>query len=92
MQARYAAISSHLERNRRKFAVEFRYLEEGIRIKGNWFPVLKMRWVEGFTLNEDENDWYQWSGLKYFRLLSRDHKSSEQFTCFNRRYHEMKAE
>jgi putative transposase len=27
-----------------------------------------------------------------FRLLSRDHKSSEQFTCFNRRYHEMKAE
>jgi branched-chain amino acid transport system substrate-binding protein len=26
------------------------------------------------------------------RLLSRAHKSSEQFTCFNRRYHEMKAE
>jgi hypothetical protein len=26
------------------------------------------------------------------RLLSRDRKSSEQFVCFNRRYHEMKAE
>jgi hypothetical protein len=25
-------------------------------------------------------------------LLSRDRKSSEQFVCFNRRYHEMKAE
>ena len=30
--------------------------------------------------------------LKKFRLLSRDRKSSEQFTCFNRRYHEIKAE
>jgi hypothetical protein len=26
------------------------------------------------------------------RLLSRDRKSSEQFTCFNHRDHEMKAE
>lgn len=27
----------------------------------------------------------------FFRLLSRDRKSSEQLTCFNRRYHAMKA-
>src|SRR5262245_31103070 len=30
LHARYALISQHLERNRRKFAVEFRYLDEGI--------------------------------------------------------------
>jgi len=29
--------------------------------------------------------------LQNNRHLSRDRKSSEQFTCFNRRYHEMKA-
>jgi hypothetical protein len=31
--------------------VDFRYLEQGIRVGGQWFPVVKMRWVEGFTLN-----------------------------------------
>src|SRR5262249_2627572 len=45
LEGRYAAISRHLERHRRKFAVEFRFLEQGIRVKGAWFPVLKMRWV-----------------------------------------------
>src|SRR5262245_48937356 len=34
LHSRYAAISQHLERVRRKFAVEFRYLDQGIRIKG----------------------------------------------------------
>jgi hypothetical protein len=52
LQARYALVSQHLERNRRRFAVEFHYLEEGIRVKGTWYPVVKMRWVEGYTLNE----------------------------------------
>jgi hypothetical protein len=52
LQDRYALISQHLGRRRRKFAVEFRYLEQGIRVKGSWYPILKMHWVEGFTLNE----------------------------------------
>jgi hypothetical protein len=52
LQERYAAISAHLERARRRFAVQFRYLEQGIKVKGAWYPILKMRWVEGFTLNE----------------------------------------
>jgi hypothetical protein len=52
LQERYALISQHLERVRRRFAVEFRYLDQGIKVKGEWCPVIKMRWVEGFTLNE----------------------------------------
>jgi formylglycine-generating enzyme required for sulfatase activity len=51
-QERYRAISEHLAGNPRKFAVDFRYLAEGVRIGGAWFPVLKMRWVEGAHLNE----------------------------------------
>jgi alpha-beta hydrolase superfamily lysophospholipase len=51
-QERYAAISDHLARQRRPFTVDFRYLPEGIRVRGEWFPVVKMRWVEGLRLNE----------------------------------------
>lgn len=49
---RYAAISDYLARNRRSFIIEFRYLDQGILVDGTWYPVLKMRWVEGKTLNE----------------------------------------
>jgi hypothetical protein len=50
-QQRYQAISEHLRQAALPFMVDFRYLEQGIRVGGQWFPVVKMRWVEGFTLN-----------------------------------------
>jgi tRNA U34 5-methylaminomethyl-2-thiouridine-forming methyltransferase MnmC len=49
---RYKEISAHLEEHRRRFVVDFQYLEEGIFVGGAWHPVVKMQWVEGFTLNE----------------------------------------
>ncbi len=52
LQGRYQAISDHLVHHQRAFMVDFRYLEQGIRVQGQWYPVLKMRWVEGFRLNE----------------------------------------
>jgi hypothetical protein len=52
LQPRYAAIGEHLAKLKLPFAVEFRYLEQGIRIRGQWYPILKMRWVEGLLLNE----------------------------------------
>lgn len=52
LQSRYLEISKHLEQNRREFMVDFRYLDRGIRIGGVWYPILKMRWVEGLRLNE----------------------------------------
>jgi hypothetical protein len=51
LRERYSAISSHLRQVRLRFTVDFDFLEEGIRVAGRWYPVLKMRWVEGFTLN-----------------------------------------
>ena len=45
-------LPRHLEQARLPFTVEFQYLEQGIRVRGEWFPVLKMGWVEGLTLNE----------------------------------------
>src|SRR5258708_7228652 len=49
LQSRYHLICRHLERNRKKFAVEFHYLEKGIQVNATWYPALKMRWIEGFT-------------------------------------------
>jgi outer membrane biosynthesis protein TonB len=44
---RYQHISAHLDRARLPFMVDFKYLDQGIRIHGEWYPALKMRWVEG---------------------------------------------
>ena len=49
---RYRLIAAHLEQAQLPFTVDFQYLEQGIRISGQWFPALKMRWVEGLTLAE----------------------------------------
>jgi WD40 repeat protein len=52
LRERYAAVSAHLRQAQLRYAVEFEYLEQGIRVGGQWYPVLKMEWVEGFLLNE----------------------------------------
>ena len=52
LQSRYQAISHHLQQGSPPFMVQFQYLPEGIRIGGQWYPIVKMDWVEGFTVNE----------------------------------------
>src|SRR5262249_9361718 len=52
LQERYAAISQHLDEAKLPFMVEFTYLAKGIRVRGEHYPVLKMKWVDGFLLNE----------------------------------------
>ncbi len=52
LRERYAEISKHLRRANLPFMVDFTYLEQGIRVLGRWYPVLKMQWVEGLTLNQ----------------------------------------
>jgi hypothetical protein len=50
-QARYQAISAHLRSARLPFTVGFDFLAEGIRIRGKWYPILKMEWIDGEPLN-----------------------------------------
>src|SRR5438874_3709168 len=52
LRDRYAAISAYLQQVKLPFMVDFNYLDQGIKVRGQWFPILKMHWVEGFTLNE----------------------------------------
>ncbi|WP_338066322.1 protein kinase domain-containing protein [Paenibacillus montanisoli] len=47
---RYDAISMHLSAVKLPYMVHFEYLSEGIKINGNWYPIVKMEWVEGESL------------------------------------------
>ncbi len=51
LQERYAAIDRFLGRNTESFLVGTFYLSQGIRIAGQWHPIIKMQWVQGDTLN-----------------------------------------
>ncbi len=50
-QERYAAISAHLKKASLAYTVGFDFLPEGIRIRGQWYPVLKMEWIAGQPLH-----------------------------------------
>jgi WD40 repeat protein len=52
LRERYREISNYLAQVKLPFFVDFSYLEEGIRVRGEWYPILKMQWVEGLLLNE----------------------------------------
>lgn len=51
MPERYAAIGEHLIRTRLPYTVHFQFLQHGIRSRGNWYPALKMEWVDGELLS-----------------------------------------
>lgn len=52
LRERYAAISRHLDKAQLPFILDFTFLEHGIRVGRRWYPIVKMPWVEGLTLNE----------------------------------------
>ena len=51
LQERYAAIDHFLARNNEQGFVGTFYLSQGIRIAAHWYPIIKMQWVKGETLN-----------------------------------------
>ncbi len=52
LKERYYAINDALQASQIDAIVGFNYLEKGIRVKGRWFPILKMDWVEGEPLEK----------------------------------------
>ena len=46
-EARYAAISAHLNAKNLPCMVPFEFQKKGIRVNGEWFPILKMEWIGG---------------------------------------------
>jgi len=48
---RYEAISKHLRKVRLPYDVNFQFLKQGIQIRSNWFPIVKMQWADGDLLH-----------------------------------------
>lgn len=51
-QVRYSRISEHLAKAKLGYTVGFKFHDEGINVKGRWYPLLQMEWVEGERLND----------------------------------------
>jgi WD40 repeat protein len=51
LRERYLKIDAQLRTAQLPFSVGFEFLPEGVRIRGLWYPALKMEWVEGLQLN-----------------------------------------
>jgi len=48
---RYEAISKQLRKVRLPYDVNFQFLKQGIQIRSNWFPIVKMQWAKGDLLH-----------------------------------------
>src|SRR3989442_626756 len=46
-QRRYALLSQRLAGLRLPSLVWFEYLSQGICVRGQWYPIVKMQWVQG---------------------------------------------
>ena len=52
LQQRYHAVSEHLRQRHCRFLLPFHYHQQGIRVRGTWYPIVKMQWVNGLTLRD----------------------------------------
>ncbi len=50
-EARYNELSNYLINVLPPSFVQFEYLDRGICVKGSWYPIVKMEWVEGEVLS-----------------------------------------
>lgn len=49
---RYALISDFVQHDSLPYTVTFDFLSKGIKTRNDWFPALKMEWVEGVPFEE----------------------------------------
>ena len=52
LQKRYSAVGNFLSNNSGNYFVEASLVEDGVRVRGNWYPIIKMDWVKGEMLNQ----------------------------------------
>lgn len=73
-QGRYARLSQHLLGLGLDSMVSFDYILRGIKVRNEWYPVVKMQWVDGLPLNQYLEDTYDNPALmkdlaKKFRVV-----------------------
>lgn len=50
-QERYREIHKYLQKTKLPYFLNFELIEKGINIDNKWYPIIKMEWVEGDTLD-----------------------------------------
>ncbi len=50
-EQRYTRISEFVALDGLKCTIPFHYLKQGIKVRGEWYPILKMDWIHGKTLD-----------------------------------------
>ena len=55
-QVRYGHLSDYLRNILPPALVEFEFHDRGIRVRGEWYPIVKMEWVNGDPLNKYVSD------------------------------------
>ncbi len=55
-QERYGHLSDYLRGVRPEAFVDFEYLEQGIRVRGQWYPIVRMEWAQGDRLDKFVED------------------------------------
>lgn len=73
VEQRYEAISNFIKSNNLPYTVSFEYQRRGVLIRGEWFPILKMEWIEGKTL-EDFVEEHLFEPQTLTSLLNQFHK------------------
>jgi len=51
MKERYTAIKNAVNGPARELFAGFEYLERGIKVRNDWYPILKMEWIDGDSLD-----------------------------------------
>lgn len=57
LNGRYIEIARSIKLSGLPYFADFEFLEKGIRVRNEWFPILKMEWLDGLGLTEfiDQN-------------------------------------
>jgi len=76
-KARYEHISDFVLFDNLESTVDFYYLDKGIKVKGKWYPCLKMTWVEGLTLD---------------RYIEQSYSDTNKMTNLLKSFHQMVGE
>jgi len=49
---RYETISDAIKKANLSFLCEFQYIDNGINVEGNIYPITRMRWIDGITIKD----------------------------------------
>ena len=55
-QERYGHLSDYLKGVKPEAFVDFQYVEQGIRVRGQWYPIVRMEWAQGDRLDKFVED------------------------------------